>query len=186
MSKKRHSNINDNEKQIGHLRGPNGFRLCRFCKQEVHPPRKTFCSDNCVHEWKLRSSTKYLREHIYKRDLGVCNACKSDTRLQKIKLENILKECGNNEKHPKYQGVLAMLKLTIKEARSSLWHGDHIVPIESGGGECGLENYQTLCIACHKSKNAGQASYRIKSIKPPKIRPMGMLKLGTFKSRMKF
>jgi hypothetical protein len=31
-----------------------------------------------------------------------------------------------------------------------LWDADHIVPVEQGGGECGLENYRTLCICCHK------------------------------------
>ncbi len=32
------------------------------------------------------------------------------------------------------------------------WHADHIIPVFNGGGGLGLENYQTLCINCHKEK----------------------------------
>lgn len=35
-----------------------------------------------------------------------------------------------------------------------LWEVDHIVPVVEGGGECGLDNLQTLCLACHKAKTA--------------------------------
>lgn len=36
------------------------------------------------------------------------------------------------------------------------WDADHIEPVDEGGGLCGLENYQTLCINCHKKKTAEQ------------------------------
>lgn len=29
------------------------------------------------------------------------------------------------------------------------WDADHITPVIEGGGECGIENYRTLCIPCH-------------------------------------
>ena len=56
-------------------RGPNGRALCRWCGTEVTGRRRTFCSDSCVHEWRLRSSTSYLRECVFKRDRGVCGIC---------------------------------------------------------------------------------------------------------------
>lgn len=31
-----------------------------------------------------------------------------------------------------------------------LWEADHIVAVSEGGGECSLENMQTLCCPCHK------------------------------------
>ena len=32
----------------------------------------------------------------------------------------------------------------------SWWEADHIVPVAEGGGQCGPENYRTLCIRCHR------------------------------------
>lgn len=34
--------------------------------------------------------------------------------------------------------------------RSSWWEADHIVPVVEGGGQCGIENYRTLCVRCHR------------------------------------
>src|SRR5579872_5518552 len=60
-------------------RGPNGRGLCRWCSLEVPARRFTFCSDFCVHEWKLRSQPAYLREQVFLRDRGVCALCGIDT-----------------------------------------------------------------------------------------------------------
>ena len=57
------------------LRSPGGTPLCRWCRTEVGGRRRTFCSDDCVHEWKLRSSASYLRECVFKRDRGICAVC---------------------------------------------------------------------------------------------------------------
>lgn len=32
------------------------------------------------------------------------------------------------------------------------WHADHIIPVHKGGGACTLDNFQTLCVDCHKEK----------------------------------
>ncbi|WP_220472631.1 HNH endonuclease [Spirosoma foliorum] len=32
------------------------------------------------------------------------------------------------------------------------WEADHIVPVHKGGGYCDLDNFQTLCIPCHRDK----------------------------------
>ena len=52
---------------------------CRWCKGVVSGRRRTFCSDACVHEWRLRSSTSYLRECVLARDRGICALCGTDT-----------------------------------------------------------------------------------------------------------
>lgn len=36
------------------------------------------------------------------------------------------------------------------------WEADHIIPVQHGGGACGLSNFQTLCQYCHKEKTAKQ------------------------------
>lgn len=35
-------------------------------------------------------------------------------------------------------------------AEGQFWQVDHIQPVYSGGGQCSLENLQTLCTACHR------------------------------------
>jgi len=34
------------------------------------------------------------------------------------------------------------------------WHADHIIPVFKGGGACGIDNFQTLCVDCHKEKSS--------------------------------
>lgn len=35
---------------------------------------------------------------------------------------------------------------------TSTWHADHIKEVCRGGGACNLNNFQTLCLRCHKQK----------------------------------
>lgn len=44
--------------------------------------------------------------------------------------------------------------------RRTAWDADHIVPVCRGGGQCGLENYRTLCVPCHKRETARLAAER--------------------------
>src|SRR5690606_5885236 len=53
----------------------NGRAICRWCRTPVQRPRRTFCSDACVHEWKIRSSPSYVRSEVKKRDKGICRLC---------------------------------------------------------------------------------------------------------------
>src|SRR5580658_5250413 len=61
-------------------KGGNGRALCRWCNLEVPARRFTFCSEWCVHEWKLRTDPGYLREQVLRRDRGICAICRADTR----------------------------------------------------------------------------------------------------------
>lgn len=109
-------------------RGPEGRFLCRRCGTEVPKGRKTFCSNECVHEWKLRTDPGYLREMVFRRDDGICQGC----------------------------GVDALATTRFRRARGTghLWQADHIIPVAEGGGECAMENLRTLCTACHKAATA--------------------------------
>lgn len=31
-----------------------------------------------------------------------------------------------------------------------LWEAHHIIPVSEGGGMCGLDNFETVCLRCHK------------------------------------
>jgi 5-methylcytosine-specific restriction protein A len=125
--------------------GPGGRALCRWCSLEVPAGRRTFCSDWCVHEWRLRTDAGYLREQVFERDAGVCAACGLDTvaewrrikRLRPARRVGLLRDWG-----------LKSLR------RSSLWDADHIAPVAEGGGECDLSNIRTLCLRCHRKATA--------------------------------
>lgn len=55
------------------------------------------------------------------------------------------------------------------------WEADHIIPVVEGGGECGLENYRTLCLPCHRKETAALARRRAERRKP---KPAGILELS--------
>lgn len=124
-----------------------------------------------MHEWRIRSDPKYLRKHVYERDLGVCSACGTDTRQVKISVEDAWK--GARLKHgaawresADWLSALRALRLKPSEAFKSLWQADHIKPVVEGGGECGLEGYRTLCLPCHKDATKELAGRRARAPRP--------------------
>lgn len=130
-------------------KGPNGRTLCRWCALEVPPRRITFCSDYCVHEWRMRTDAGYLRERIFERDRGVCAACGIDTALERIRIKRL--------RYPLRLEALRSWGLNAglnTKSRSSLWDADHILPVVEGGGECDLSNIRTLCLKCHRKATA--------------------------------
>jgi 5-methylcytosine-specific restriction endonuclease McrA len=133
-------------------KGPNGHALCRYCSTEVKPPRRTFCSDSCVHEWKLRSSPKYVRQCLKKRDKGICAKCGIDT----YKLSKGLRKPLKGESWEVWQERVKKIReeWKIGPGRVTLWEFDHITAVVENGGETGLQNAQTLCVKCHRQKSA--------------------------------
>lgn len=122
-------------------RGPNGRGLCRWCSLEVPRGRYTFCSEYCVHEWKLRTQPAYLREQVFLRDKGRCAVCHVDTLVAGRRLRA---SRGSNRR-----ALLAYWGLKTR-IRRTLWDADHILPVAEGGGECDLQNIRTLCLRCHR------------------------------------
>jgi 5-methylcytosine-specific restriction endonuclease McrA len=118
----------------------------------VKPPRRTFCGEACVHEWKIRSSPWYVRREVKKRDKGVCRLCGL----------NVIKA------HREWRR--AQPPTSDRKARKSWraarprWEADHIVPVADGGGECGLENYRLLCRPCHVRVTLEWRANRVSSI----------------------
>lgn len=138
-----------------HPKGPNGKNLCRWCGTEVSGRRISWCSDACVEEYMIRKSPGFARSQVRKRDKGVCSACGVDTYRLRRAFRSL--RCVS----PSYAcpGCLAcVVKRLWRDL--TVWDADHIVPVEHGGGCCGLENYQTLCRRCHKRKTKLQAKLR--------------------------
>jgi 5-methylcytosine-specific restriction enzyme A len=123
-------------------RGPNGRGICRWCLLEVPRGRYTFCSEFCVHEWKLRSQPAYLRENVLSRDHGICSSCGVDALTAYRQL-----------RRSRGSGLQTLLQFwgLKKHSRKSLWDADHIQPVAEGGGECDLANIRTLCLRCHRT-----------------------------------
>jgi len=69
--------------------GENGRCLCRWCSLEVPSGRRTFCSDWCVEEWKLRSDPGHLRERVLERDRGVCAVCGLDCIVEYRRIKRL-------------------------------------------------------------------------------------------------
>jgi 5-methylcytosine-specific restriction protein A len=124
-------------------KGSNGRALCRWCGLEVPAKRFTFCSDWCVHEWRLRSDPGYLREQVLQRDRGICAICRADTRAAYGELR---RSRGTHR-------LRLLAKWGLKRlTRKTLWDADHILPVVEGGGECDLKNLRTLCLLCHRQQ----------------------------------
>jgi 5-methylcytosine-specific restriction enzyme A len=121
--------------------GENGRGLCRWCNLEVPSGRFTFCSQFCVHEWRIRTDPGYLRECTFRRDKGVCAKCSIDTQAAYFELKR--------SRGPKRQKLLVRWGLKSL-GRKSLWDADHVTPVAEGGGECDLQNIRTLCLLCHR------------------------------------
>lgn len=128
-------------------RGPNGLPLCRWCDLEILARRRrTFCSDYCVHQHRLRTDPGYLRDQVFARDRGVCAVCQADT----VAIYAALKRSRGAAR----EAGLSIYGMKTIHARRSLWDADHILPVAEGGGQCDLDNLRTLCLPCHREATA--------------------------------
>jgi 5-methylcytosine-specific restriction endonuclease McrA len=128
-------------------KGPNGLALCRWCELEILAKRRrTFCSDYCVHQWRLRTDPGYLRDQVFSRDRGICALCQADT----VAIYAALKRARG----PARAAGLSLYSMKSITSRRSLWDADHIRPVAEGGGQCDLDNLRTLCIPCHREVTA--------------------------------
>ena len=145
-------------------RAANGNLLCRWCNRDTGSKRKTFCSPECIHEHKLRSSPGYVREQVFERDNGICAECHVDTKTLEF-MARALKQRFHQVQairpstELKAETITSIIKYCLgaelgARRGSGYWDCDHIVPVSRGGGECDLSNYRTLCIPCHKKETA--------------------------------
>lgn len=118
--------------------------LCKWCGGVVSPPRRTWCCERCVNQYRLRNDLSYARALVYARDLGHCIICEQE---------------GYYEEH-------------------DTWEMDHILPVSEGGGECGLDNYRTLCKPHHQLET-NKLRARIKARKRKKKQD-SILQIGLF------
>lgn len=122
--------------------GTNSRLACLPCEGNItEKRRRTFCGEKCADNFRLKTSAVHARFMVFQRDQGVCAKCR----------KNVFEGTGRK---PRARGT------------GDLWQADHIIPVIEGGGECGLENYQTLCTPCHKEETAALAKRRAIARKP--------------------
>ena len=142
-------------------KGAHGRARCRHCSTEVTPPRRTFCSGRCVVEHKIRTNNSYAKRQLYLRDRGICRLCGLDTKVVAEELWEIrIRQDGAERAVRKAHGIPQNRKLRKRSLGGGLWDMDHVVAVRDGGGGCGLEGLQTLCIPCHRLRTAAQRRAR--------------------------
>lgn len=150
------------------VNNPNGKGyLCSCgCGRKPQGRRLYWYSEECVNEWKIKNQPAYVRELLLERDHGICACCGRDTLKLRRQFHGIRAEATQHtwRKLPArhrgdYFRPVRHLDRWHEASRfpgtnRSWWDADHIVEVVNGGGQCGLENYQTLCVPCHKDKTA--------------------------------
>jgi hypothetical protein len=144
-----------------------GRRLCGWCRSPLDRRSIGWCSDDCADEFWVRTSHTYVLALVHRRDIGVCSMCGLDTqkllrivdRVRKRSERYYLGSGGYREPTDADAGRWERLRGELAKRgygnadhgyTPSLWEADHIIPVVEGGGCCGLENYRTLCIPCHR------------------------------------
>jgi 5-methylcytosine-specific restriction endonuclease McrA len=117
----------------------------------VPPGRRTFCGDACVETWKLKTDPSFLRSRVWKRDKGRCTQCGLKCKDLEKGLALLRDVLGRQGRSKIYGEIRKALRI---QSRHTLWDADHIRAVVDGGGECGLDNMQTLCLWCHRDKTA--------------------------------
>ncbi|KAM3585176.1 uncharacterized protein V6R79_009542 [Siganus canaliculatus] len=144
-----------------------GVPLCLSCQQPCSTTGGAwdtrFCSHRCQEEFQLRSSQSYMRSRVLEAEKGVCQHC----GLLAHDLFLKVRDAPPSQRKEMLENTW-LSQLSIKELNEMIrapvegdfWQVDHIQPVYSGGGQCSLDNLQTLCTVCHKARTAQQAKER--------------------------
>ena len=134
------------------------LRICRWCGTEYLPQgRRSWCSDQCVDAYLIRSDPGHVRRLVKARDKGVCALCAVNTyALHREISARFSVQHEDGYRCTDYRLVNEELVRLGYTPGLSLWAADHIIPVHKGGGACGLANYRTLCVPCHKKVTASQ------------------------------
>ncbi|KAM9663478.1 DNA annealing helicase and endonuclease ZRANB3 isoform 2-T2 [Trichechus inunguis] len=149
-----------------------GNPLCLLCQQptcqtnqecKVNAWDSRFCSLKCQEEFWIRSNNSYLRAKVFETEHGVCQLCNLNAQELFLRLRDAPKSQRKNLLDITWTSKLSLEQLNEmirNPVEGHFWQVDHIKPVYSGGGQCSLDNLQTLCTVCHKERTARQAKER--------------------------
>ena len=120
---------------------------CAWC---TRPGRKglKYCSTECRKDANIRASGQQVKAQVFRRDKGVCAICGMDCVWLQKEYRLIVREYKHDCELWKAWGIWQTNNYVF-------WEAHHIVSVNEGGGVCGLDNYQTLCLRCHKTIHKG-------------------------------
>ncbi|KAF5893400.1 DNA annealing helicase and endonuclease ZRANB3, partial [Clarias magur] len=152
------TSVKKSPSQTGYLQAldSGGTPLCLSCQKpsvEHSGWAGGFCSASCMEELQLRSSRGYARSRVLETEQGVCQSCGLNARQLYLRVRDAphthRKEILDNTWLA--QLPLKQLNEMIRHpVEGHFWQVDHIQPVYSGGGQCLLDNLQTLCTVCHR------------------------------------
>ncbi|NXW61668.1 ZRAB3 endonuclease, partial [Eurystomus gularis] len=149
-----------------------GNPLCLSCHQPAARPEPgcqarawdtRFCSHACQEDFSIRSSKSYLRTKVFEIEHGVCQFCNRNAQELYLRVRGAPKSQRKKLLEGSWMSHLPLGQLNeiiTNPTEGQFWQADHIKPVYSGGGQCSLENLQTLCTVCHRERTAKQAKER--------------------------
>ncbi|XP_051478778.1 DNA annealing helicase and endonuclease ZRANB3 isoform X2 [Apus apus] len=149
-----------------------GNPLCLSCQQptaQLDPGCQArawdtrFCSLACQEDFLIRSSQSYLRTKVFEIEHGVCQFCHQNAQELYLSIRGAPKSQRKKLLESSWMSHLPLGQLNemlTNPTEGQFWQVDHIKPVYSGGGQCSLENLQTLCTICHRERTAKQAKER--------------------------
>ncbi|KFO86536.1 DNA annealing helicase and endonuclease ZRANB3, partial [Buceros rhinoceros silvestris] len=149
-----------------------GNPLCLSCQQptaQLEPGCQArawdtrFCSHACQEDFSIRSSQSYLRTKVFEVEHGVCQFCNQNAQELYLSVRDAPKSQRKKLLESSWMSDLPLGQLNemiTNPTEGQFWQVDHIKPVYSGGGQCSLENLQTLCTICHRERTAKQAKER--------------------------
>jgi hypothetical protein len=120
-----------------------GTEGCRWCGGKIIRPRRTFCGESCVNQFKLRSSGTYRRQVVFVQQGPMCQACGIDTREIGVSLRT------DPERARLEYGLGLSRTSRPHRLQGAVFDVEHRLPVAHGGGGCGLDNLMLICPACH-------------------------------------
>uniref|UniRef100_A0A671YZ57 Zinc finger RANBP2-type containing 3 n=1 Tax=Sparus aurata TaxID=8175 RepID=A0A671YZ57_SPAAU len=144
-----------------------GVPLCLSCHQACPTTGGAwdtrFCSHRCQEEFQLRSSQTYMRSRVLEAEQGICQHCGLHAHDLFLKVRDAPPSQRKEMLENTWLAQLSLKQLNEMiraPVEGDFWQVDHIRPVYSGGGQCSLDNLQTLCTVCHKARTAQQAKER--------------------------
>ncbi|KAE8278649.1 DNA annealing helicase and endonuclease ZRANB3 Annealing helicase 2 [Larimichthys crocea] len=144
-----------------------GVPLCLSCQQACPTTGGAwdtrFCSHRCQEEFQLRSSQTYMRSRVLEVEKGICQHCGLHAHDLFMKVRDAPPTQRKDMLENTWLAQLSLKQLNEMiraPVEGDFWQVDHIRPVYSGGGQCSLDNLQTLCTVCHKARTAQQAKER--------------------------